>query len=322
MKWTRRIMCAVAVAVLAGVLGFQAGAQSTRTLEVNQVARVGESIVTAEQFIQRLVEYESPKPHEERVHARVGGLIVAERLLELEAERLEVRVRPRELGNEMEAIEGRLREEYRAYREALQQEARKRGLDDYDFTWRDFLGRRGITEAQLQNMIRGIARERILKRLIVGYWERSTEHATAHGIRLTTRRQAEEIRSRLVRGERIDVVAPRYSNERRTRENMGLIGTVWPNDNRLDPAVDEIFWKLEDGEISQPVRTESGWWVVRRTQSFLPNEANIWDMHEELMSGPDVTENRFLAWQYALVRSDRYRYEQRMPGIDCEADQE
>jgi parvulin-like peptidyl-prolyl isomerase len=322
MGWTIRLSAAAVAAVLAGLVGFHAGAQSNRTLEVNQIARVGESVITAEQYIQGLVEAEQTKPRDDRVHRQVLDLLIAERLLELEAERLEATVRPRELREEVERLEEGLRHEYQAYRAELQRLARQRGQEEFNLTWEEFLARRQMTDAQLQGMLRRIARQELLKRMLVGYWEESNERIVTHGVVLMTRREAEEVRARLIRGERIDVVARSLSMERRTREGGGLVGTVWRNDMRLEPSVANALWELKDGEFSQPVRTENGWWIVRRTHTVLANEANFWDLREDLLKGPGVTPNRFIAWRHALASSDRYAYEERMPGVDVEADQE
>jgi parvulin-like peptidyl-prolyl isomerase len=322
MGWTIRITAALLVAGLAGFVGFHVGAQSDRTLEVNQVARVGESVITAEQYIQGLVEAEQTKPREDRVSRQVLDLLIAERLLELEAERLEATVKPRELREEVERLEESLRQEYRAYRADLQRLARERGQDEYNLTWEEFLNRRQMTDAQLQGLLRRIARQELLKRMIVGFWEDSNERIITHGLVLMTRREAEEVRSRLVRGERIDVIARSLSMERRTREGGGLVGTIWRDDMRLEPRVAQALWDLEDGQISHPVRTDNGWWIVRRTNTVLSNEAPFHAMREDMIAGPNVTPNRFIAWRHALASSGRYAYEERMPGVDVEADQQ
>jgi len=117
-------------------------------------------------------------------------------------------------------------------------------------------------------------------------------------------------------------VARQLSTERRTRENNGNIGTVWRNDRRLEPVLDKVLWELKDGELSDPVATSDGWWVIRRVNTILANEANFWDVRDQLLAGPQVTDNRFMAWRHALASSGRYAFERRMPGMDCRADEE
>lgn len=317
-------VAALLAATAAG--GFVAGAQQAesaeRTLKVNQVARVGEGIITAEQFIEKLNEIEQPLLPDLRNSRTALDMLVAERLLDLETDRLEAAPKAREIGDEMEAVEKQFRAAHEQENAERLAEQRRRGLPERPQPWDEFLlARMGMTPKEFSGWLRSTAARNLRMRLLVGYWEETTEHAEAYGVRVDSRDAAAALRERFIKGEDFRSLA-RSSTEGRSRDFDGRIGMVWKGDGRLDGTVDEAFWKLKDGELSEPVRTEHGWWLVLRRRTVLANEAPFYDLREQLISRTNVDNNRFQAWRNATAASGRYVFERRMPGWDVGADQE
>ncbi|MCC7509781.1 MAG: peptidylprolyl isomerase [Planctomycetes bacterium] len=322
-----RLLPALIIAGAAGAAGFVAGAQDTpkpteKTLKVNEVARVGQSVITAEDFIERLLEVERILYADRRNGGMVIDDLVAERMLELEAERIGITVKPRETGDEEEELNKLWLGEFQRWNEEVLADQRKRGAKEQKKTWVEFLRDRfGMTEADYKRWLNTTARRNLKLRLVVNYWEESNERAEAWGIRVESKELAAQLRQRLVQGESFTNLARNHSNESRTREFGGKIGNVWRNDGRLDTEVEVAFWKLKKDGISEPVETQHGWWLVVRKEGQLGNEAPFWDLRETLLKRPNVSQNRFQAWRNAVAASGRYAYERRMPGWDCAANQ-
>jgi len=74
------------------------------------------------------------------------------------------------------------------------------------------------------------------------------------------KKRAEEIRARLDAGESFEAVAKEMSDDAVTAERGGGLGVRKPGEI---PALDRVFVDLEAGEISGPVRTASGFHVVK-----------------------------------------------------------
>jgi peptidyl-prolyl cis-trans isomerase C len=78
------------------------------------------------------------------------------------------------------------------------------------------------------------------------------------------RRQAGELRERLVKGADFGDAAREAKCDTFAAQG-GDLGFV--HKGSLDPAMEEPLWALEDGGVSQPVRTIRGWHLLRRVES-------------------------------------------------------
>ncbi len=329
MKWIIRSLTVIALGGLTASAGYWAGAQKSsepkkpiKTLEVNQIARVGNEIVTAEEFIETLCVAERLTNPSARRAGPVLDSLVAEKLLKLEAKRIEAQVKPRELDEEVETQYGAIKAQF----ERLNRDLAKQGQQPWK--WDEFLRMRlDITDDELRSALRRKAYSDLLKRLVVGYWEKSHEHAEALIFVRRMKASAEEFHKKLKAGEDFQKLAEKFSEDRhtaRTRNNpkgAGYVGFVYENDGRLPPEVDDQFWKLKDGELSEPVKTDFGWVVVKRRNTVLANKAEFFNMRTECIKSANIDDNRLQAWKNAVVGTGRYSYERRMPGWDTEANQ-
>ncbi|MBX3461168.1 MAG: peptidylprolyl isomerase [Planctomycetes bacterium] len=323
-----RLLPALLIALVAGAAGYGMGAQDkpkpapVPTLKVNEVARVGQSVITAEDFIERLLQFEKILIPDRRNGGMVYDDLIAERMLQLEAERIELTIKPREIGNEQEVLDKAFKGEFQRWNDDLLKQQRERGIPESPRTWLEFLRDRfNMNDGQYRGFLQRMARLNLLMRLLVNHWEESTECADAMGLRVESKQAAADLLARAKRGESLANLARNNSNDTRTRDFAGRIGTVWPKDGRLDAEVDAAFWKLNKGQYSEPIETREGWWIVLRGEGRLPNEAAIWDVRDELLKRPNVDRNRFQAWRNALAASGRYAYERRMPGWDVAANE-
>ncbi|MDE7408142.1 MAG: peptidylprolyl isomerase, partial [Muribaculaceae bacterium] len=70
----------------------------------------------------------------------------------------------------------------------------------------------------------------------------------------------------LMRGDEFANVAARYSEDKRTVTNRGVIDNVAPG--RMFPQYEEIAWNLKDGETSRPFLTPYGYFIVQRISTY------------------------------------------------------
>lgn len=323
-----RTLGAVAiVALIAGTAGYRVGAQedgekTVQTLEVNQVARVGERVISAEELIQRLVQREKyiTDPDERTARWALDSLLVEE-LLQLEADRLDASPKPGEVRAEKEKIEESEREELKATNELIVKQQQALGKEPRPYSWEEWIERKyNMTTQQYNLHLLRIARQNLLRRLVIRYWADSTEHADAQGIYMRSRKDLAEIRARVMKGEKFELLARDHSEDMWTRQNQGEIGTVWPGDGSMDPEVEEAFWKLDSGEVSEIIQTYRGFWIVKRARNYPANKAEFYDRRDELFRKPNVDTNLMRKWRQAMAASGRYTFERRVPGWDCEAD--
>ena len=95
-------------------------------------------------------------------------------------------------------------------------------------------------------------------------------------------RKASDLRAQALRP-RADFaeLARRSSQERGAAERGGELG--WVREDQLVPAVKEAVTALAEGAVSEPVRTASGWHVVKLLGIRPPATAALADVHDQLV---------------------------------------
>ena len=325
-KWM--ILCCVCAALVQAGSGLsnrtQAQDSAERTLKANQVARVGERIITAEEFIQRLTEREKTynDPDLRTSTAALDSLVV-DSMLELEADRLEGWPKAREITDETNAIRKAWDADFAALNEQIKAKQKESGLEIKPWTKAEFLEKRyNMTVAQFDAWQGAVAKRNLMRRLMVNYWLLSTKSAKANGIHARTKTDIDKIAQRLKNGEKFSIVARDTSEDMHTRERMGEIGLARPNDGSLEAELEEPFWKLEVGNISAPIKTTRGYWILMKSEEFVATEAPFFDQRSTCIAMDNVDDIVANRWRHAIAASGRYAYERRMPGLDCQAGEE
>ncbi|MCK9462755.1 MAG: peptidylprolyl isomerase [Proteobacteria bacterium] len=159
-------------------------------------------------------------------------------------------------------------------REVFEREIAKRGMDMLEYRSqmrRDLLkfkvinlkvrGRVKISDTEAREYYNGLVRDvrasgwfegaHVLVRVPPG--ARAMEVARA-------KKRAEEIRARIDAGESFEAVAEGSSDDAATAKRGGGLGVRKPGEI---PALDRVFVDLEPGEVSGPLRTPSGFHVVK-----------------------------------------------------------
>lgn len=76
-------------------------------------------------------------------------------------------------------------------------------------------------------------------------------------------------------------IARKNSQEKSTAEKGGVIGFV--REDQLLPGIKEVIPALADGAISEPLRTASGWHVVKRLGSKPPSPAPLAEVRDQII---------------------------------------
>ena len=80
---------------------------------------------------------------------------------------------------------------------------------------------------------------------------------------VSTREKAVEILEALKVGVEFETLAARYSIHS-SKSNGGDLGFI--SRRRLHPSLEEKVFELKEGEVSNPLKTPEGWWVVKSVE--------------------------------------------------------
>ncbi len=78
---------------------------------------------------------------------------------------------------------------------------------------------------------------------------------------LAGRKKAEEIRARVLKGERFAKVAAEVSDDKSSAQSGGDLGFF--GRGRMEPSLETAAFSIKNGEVSPPVRTAYGWHLVQ-----------------------------------------------------------
>ncbi|MGH7235308.1 MAG: peptidylprolyl isomerase [Nitrospiraceae bacterium] len=152
-------------------------------------------------------------------------------------------------------------------RELLLQEARKRGLDQTaDFRERMERFKEQAVLDELTNQAVNATVEITNDELDSYYASHSAELLATGQVRaaqivVETASQARDLKRRLDQGGDFAKLARRYSIDEDSRENGGDLGLY--RRGRADRAVEAVLFTLRPGTVSEPIKTESGFYLIK-----------------------------------------------------------
>lgn len=313
------------VAAVCLVAGYQAGAQdvpgkgASNSLKPGEVMRVGNKVITSEQLIARMWDYEFMAQPEKRVLNDSLTYLRDTAVIELEAERLGgLNLTDEEISRETDRqVEG--------IRQMVKQDTH--GM----LTLEDWLKQQNVG-MDLEGF-RAYVRERapifITRRVLVRYFEATEPSIECKHILLKNLSDANEVHKILKETAARDLdakfedLAVQRSIDPAAGVTKGKLPRIFENDGTLVKEAAEALWKLKDGEYSEPVKTDFGWHVFKRDRTLTPPKKPLKEMREELMKQPDRTNendyfNRWIRW---VFNTQKYQYERRLPGFDCKPGQ-
>lgn len=291
------------------------------TLKKNEVARVNNRVISAEEFIQRLVLREKViiDPDQRTAQWALDSLIIEE-LLNLEANRLAAVAKRRWTDEEYKALLDEWEATFKRINAAVTDEQKRNGKEAKPYSREEFVQLKyDMTWPQFTGYLQSVARENVIRRQVVNYWKLTTDSANAEGLYMRSEDEIKKVRERLVAGEKLGPIAGAESENMHTRQSGGIIGMAYKGDGSFEPEVDEAFWKLDKEVWSEPIKTQFGYWLVRKAKFFPGNEAPFFQLQEKCLEMPTVDDKLLLKWRHAVASSGRYAFERRMPGWDCMA---
>jgi hypothetical protein len=328
--FNRMMLRAIALSLLlaaASTAGYYAGAQGKEaekpksTLKVNQIARVGPRIITAEQVIARTYEVEQTMKDERyRILTNSVNYLVQVALLNLEGDRIGCELKPKEVESEVlrqvDELKRRLKEEYGGA-----------------VPWEDWLKQQGLTEESLRLVISKGAHTILMKRMIVNYFETSNESYDVAHILLSDKANAERVWTQLERGGNWKDLVNKESKDPGSLNFDGKLPRHYVGDGlfrkptkdnpaQKDELTEDTLLGLKDGEYSRPAKSVHGWHIVKRLQTFPANQAKFFDRRGEFLAFADVDDKRFNRWVNVTMSRNEYTSEFRIPGMNCQPDVE
>lgn len=118
------------------------------------------------------------------------------------------------------------------------------------------------------------------------------EQVQASHILVEDEKTAKEVKEKLAKGEDFAALAKEYSTDEANAENGGDLG-YFPKGTMVD-EFDEVVFSLAINEISEPVKTEYGYHIIKLVDKKAATEANYDDskdtIHEKLLEEKLQTE--------------------------------
>ncbi|MCA8911903.1 MAG: peptidylprolyl isomerase [Planctomycetes bacterium] len=317
--WLIHSSLVVVVALVCLTVGFQAGAQETpdkgrpNSLKVGQVQKVGGKIITAEDLIARIWEYESMLKPDQRVLEPTMSYLRDTALLDLESERLGLVITEAELDAEtdrqLKAIKAKVKSDTRG-----------------TMTYEQWLTQQGLNKDDFETYVHDRSKIILQKRILVNYFEKTEPSISSKHILVKTREQANDIIKILkaTPADKLDSVFEDLAVQRSIDPAAGItrgkLPRLFEHDDTLVHEAADALWKLKDGEFTkEAVKTDYGYHVFKRDQTFKPKKRSLEEMREELIAAPTRTneEEYFNRWARWVFNTQHYKVERRLPGFDC-----
>ncbi|MCD2347869.1 peptidylprolyl isomerase [Clostridium guangxiense] len=150
-----------------------------------------------------------------------------------------------------------------------------------DTEWKSALKQAGYTEDELKEQMKnGIIEQKVLNYIYKGisisdsaaksYYEKNqssytekTNTINVSHILLKTEDEAKKVETRIKNGEDFAKIAKEVSTDTGSKDKGGSLGDIQQGDTNYDATFMAAAWKLKAGEVSQPVKTQFGWHVIK-----------------------------------------------------------
>ncbi|MGG1631045.1 foldase protein PrsA [Rossellomorea sp. NRS-1567] len=228
------------------------------------VAKVGSKSISKEDLYTTLVD---------QYGEAALDTLIAEKIVELEGDKEDISVKDSEIDEELESMKDSYGGE-EAFNEALASSGAS--LDSVKENIRSFL----MTEKLLKDRI-SISDDQIKE-----YFEANKdsfaqeEQVEASHILVDDEKSAQEVKKKLDDGGNFAELAKEYSTDTSNAESGGELGFFAKGE--MVTEFDEKAFAMKKGEISEPVKTEFGYHIIKVTDKKDAKEAVLADHKEEI----------------------------------------
>ncbi|MCR8848034.1 peptidylprolyl isomerase [Rossellomorea sp. SC111] len=248
------------------------------------VAKVGSETISKEDLYTTLVDQYGD-----------GALdtLIAEKIVKLESEKKDLTVKDSEIKKELEKIKGQYDSE-EAFNEALASSGSD--LDSVKENIKTYL----LTEKLLKDRIK------ITDDQIKEYFEANKdtfaqeEQVEASHILVDDEKTAQEVKKKLDEGGDFAELAKEYSTDTSNAESGGELGYFGKGE--MVAEFDDKAFSMKKGEISDPVKTEFGYHIIKVTGKKEAKEAVLADHKDEIK---DILFDQALQTEYGTWLSEK-----------------
>lgn len=274
----KRLIAAGALGIFAfSAVGCEMIQKTPEAIKNTVVAKVGDYKITkgevdelVEPYLAQYGDYENDESLSEQVqNLRVQGLnlLVEDKMLELKAEEMNVMPTQEEIDEQVQSTLDQMIETYGGEDEF------NTALENANLTLDEY--KENITKNIKSNLIANKVSEELFKDVsitdedIKAYYEEHKDsfgEANAEHILLSDETKAKEVRERLMNGEDFATVAKEVSEEPAAKESGGNLGVIKYDSTTYDADFLAGLKTLKEGEISEPVKSQFGYHIIRATK--------------------------------------------------------
>lgn len=274
----KRLIAAGALGIFAfSAVGCEMIQKTPEAIKNTVVAKVGDYKITkgevdelVEPYLAQYGDYENDESLSEQVqNLRVQGLnlLVEDKMLELKAEEMNVMPTQEEIDEQVQSTLDQMIETYGGEDEF------NTALENANLTLDEY--KENVTKNIKSNLIANKVSEELFKDVsitdedIKAYYEEHKDsfgEANAEHILLSDETKAKEVRERLMNGEDFATVAKEVSEEPAAKESGGNLGVIKYDSTTYDADFLAGLKTLKEGEISEPVKSQFGYHIIRATK--------------------------------------------------------
>jgi len=252
------VLLSLSLALAIGVTGCTSGGNK------DIVAKVNDEVITKEELYNSLVKENG---------VQVLETLITEKIIELEAKKQNISVSQEDVDAEInEIMEGYGGEE-----------AFKQALEYYGYTMDDI--KRNITiNTKIKKLVEPSIT--ITEEEMKEYFEKNKdsfdqeEQVKARHILVDTEEEAKEIKGKIDAGEDFAELAKEYSKDEGSKAAGGSLGYF--GRGRMVASFEEAAFSLEIGEVSEPVKSDFGYHIIKVEDKKEAKEANYEESKEKI----------------------------------------
>jgi len=167
-----------------------------------------------------------------------------------------------------------------------------RDTEEKEKNFSDYLEQLGISEEYFEEMYKqGIKINKLMDKLVkideksvkeeYEANKESYDKIQASHILVETKEEAEEVKNKVKEGQDFAELAKEYSIDPSVEQNSGNLG-FFGKDANLVPEFKDAAFKIKKGEVSEPIKSEYGYHIIKVTDEQKGLEANEEEIKEKL----------------------------------------
>ncbi|KKI90794.1 peptidylprolyl isomerase [Bacillus sp. SA1-12] len=105
--------------------------------------------------------------------------------------------------------------------------------------------------------------------------------------------KAKEVKDKLAKGDKFEDLAKEYSTDTGSAQNGGELG--WFGKGQMVKEFEDAAFKLKEGQVSEPIKTDYGYHIIKVTQTVKPfdemKESLTEDVRSQKIQQPDTVQS-------------------------------